>query len=276
MKLTTLATATLVTLAGMSSAQAANIQVTITNLTQGMHFTPRLLVAHNSSVDLFTAGTAASTQLAWLAEAGHIGTNSDANTDDFGTYLEDAARAADNKWMQFGGLVNPATVSAVYNFDTENYTHLSLLTMLIPTNDAFAGMDSWEIPTTSGTYTVNINAYDAGTEANDEINPAANNGADGSARTVTEDGTGMALGGYGVPGMAAPAPTQANLQTTSSATGVAIQVSGTNTLADASEGSVHIHRNVVGDANATGGISDLNSSVHRWLNPVARLTVTVQ
>jgi len=41
------------------------------------------------------------------------------------------------------------------------------------------------------------------------------------------------------------------------------------------EGNVHIHRNGLGDADINGGKSDLDATVHRWLNPVARLTVTV-
>ena len=47
--------------------------------------------------------------------------------------------------------------------------------MLIPTNDAFVGMDSIEIPTEPGTYTYYLNAYDAGTDLrqiNAELNGA--------------------------------------------------------------------------------------------------------
>ena len=39
---------------------------------------------------------------------------------------------------------------------------------------------------------------------------------------------------------------------------------------------VHIHRGVIGDTNPTGGSSDLDSRVHRWLNPVAELVITVK
>jgi hypothetical protein len=42
------------------------------------------------------------------------------------------------------------------------------------------------------------------------------------------------------------------------------------------EGFVHIHRGVLGDHNATGGVSDINASGQRWLNPVARVILTVQ
>jgi hypothetical protein len=39
--------------------------------------------------------------------------------------------------------------------------------------------------------------------------------------------------------------------------------------------TVHIHRGVVGDADPEGGISDLDSSIHRWLNPVAEIVIEV-
>ena len=40
--------------------------------------------------------------------------------------------------------------------------------MLLPTNDAFAGLNAVEIPTEPGTYTFDVPAYDAGTEYNDQ------------------------------------------------------------------------------------------------------------
>jgi len=36
----------------------------------------------------------------------------------------------------------------------------------------------------------------------------------------------------------------------------------------------HIHRGTLGDRDLSGGDSDLDSAVHRWLNPVARVTIT--
>lgn len=261
-----------VLLGAVNAAQAVTIQVKITNLTQGMHFTPRLLVAHTDAVDLFEAGEAPSTPLAWVAEAGVIGMpaldDSPAGAEDFASYLEDASRAANNAWQQFGGLLAPATTSMDYTFDTENHPYLSMVSMLVPTNDAFVGLDSWRIPTTSGTYVINLNAYDAGSEGNDEINPTRSD--------ITEAGTGDALGGYGVPGMAAPPPTQPALGT--GGAGVALQIDANNQIADGAdtrEGIVHIHRNVLGDTDNTAGVSDLDATVHRWLNPVARITVIV-
>ena len=87
-----------------------------------------------------------------------------------------------------------------------------------------------------------MNAYDAGSEANDEI---INGGG--------------ALGAAGIP--AAPGGDGGT-----GATGVAS--TDVNT-------TVHIHRGQIGDDNSTGGASDVDNTIHRWLNPVARLTVVI-
>ncbi len=137
--------------------------------------------------------------------------------------------------------------------------------MLIPTNDAFAGLDKWKIPTTPGTYTVTLNAYDAGTEANDEIN---------ATRTDVTGSNGVALGSIGLPGMAGSGNPITGISNTNG-TGVALQAIGGELPDSGAEGNVHIHRNVLGDTNATGGFSDLDSTIHRWLNPVARMTIIV-
>lgn len=255
MKLRTLTQAIVLSLLSSGAAQAVEITVNITNLTQGMLFTSRLLVAHTANVDLFEPGTLASEGLTAIAEGGDTAVLSGALDTEF---------ANDQTNQNFGGPLAPATTSADYQFETNDHPFLSLLTMLIPTNDAFAGLDSWEIPTEPGIYTVTLNAYDSGTEANDEINSGNS--------TLTGPG-GIALGGVGVPGMATPAPTQANLG--SGGTGVALESVGGVLDDTGAEGNVHIHRNVLGDSNPTGGRSDLNATVHRWLNPVARMTITV-
>jgi len=255
------------------STQAATLTVEITNLTRGMSFTPRLLVAHNENIDLFEPGTPATRALAWMAEGGVIVTSQNAasGSSNFEYLLELPENAPNNTWQGFGlggPPLPPATTSNSYTFDSEDFEFLSLVTMLIPTNDAFAGLDSWRIPTEPGTYTVTLNAYDSGTEANDEIN---------ATRTdVIEGGTGLALGGYAVPGMAGSGnPNATNVGV--GGTGVAIQIQAGELADDPAdrEGAVHIHRNVVGDTDPNGGISDLDSRVHRWLNPVARMTITV-
>ena len=115
--------------------------------------------------------------------------------------------------------------------------------MLLPTNDAFVGLNAVTIPTDPGVYIYNVPAYDAGTEANDEL--ITGGGAPGAAGIPGDPGGLAGTGGSG----AAAADNNPN---------------------------VHIHRNTLGDTDATGGTSDLDSRVHRWLNPVARVIVTVR
>lgn len=141
------------------------------------------------------------------------------------------------------GLMQPGqTVNFDMNTQDTN-THLSIAAMILPTNDGFVGVDSLPVPTQHGTYTYYLNSYDAGTEANDEI-----------------------INGGSAPGVAG-IPADPLGQGGSNGTGV------TNTENNT---SVHIHRGVLGDTDVNGGASDIDSRVHRWLNPVARLVIEVK
>ncbi|MFS1491934.1 spondin domain-containing protein [Vibrio splendidus] len=51
---------------------------------------------------------------------------------------------------------------------------------------------------------------------------------------------------------------------------------GTGVETAVSNAKVHIHPGNIGDSEAAGGISDLDSSSHRWLNPVATITIVVK
>ncbi len=217
-----------------STTMAQELSITVTNLTQGLHFTPVITAAHASDNHIFMASEMASTELQSMAEGGDISglvnmlTNADANVNE-------------NPAM---GLLAPA-MSASFSLTNDSAnTHLSLAAMVLPSNDGFVGLDSWEIPEEAGTYTVFLNAYDAGTEANDEIRGS---GAPGEA------------------GMPVPPPLDAS-----------IGMNGTGITDMESNNKVHIHRGSLGDDNMTAGKSDINNSVQRWLNPVAKLTITVQ
>jgi hypothetical protein len=58
-------------------------------------------------------------------------------------------------------------------------TVLSVVAMILPSNDGFIGLDNWKIPTEAGTYTVFLNAYDAGTEVNSKAAGTMPGPADG-------------------------------------------------------------------------------------------------
>jgi len=215
-------------------AHAGQVDVKITNVTHGIYFTPLLVSAHAPATHLFEAGSPASANLQAMAEGGDI---SGLTADLGGADMDTEANPA-------GGLLAPGA-STTANLDTTatGNTHLSIVAMLLPTNDGFVGMDALSIPTAPGTYTFYLNAYDAGTEANNEL-----------------------INGGGAPGvLGIPA-----------APGGDGGTGGTGVASSDSNTTIHIHRGVLGDTNSTGGASDLDSRIHRWLDPIAKVVLTVQ
>lgn len=231
MKFTQLLTGlTLATTAMLTQAQ--QLDITVTNLTHGIHYTPIIIGAHNQETSLFSVGEAASSQLQAMAEGGDISGLSDMLT----------MASADMAVNPAMGLLAPTMSTTTTLNTTDGNMYLSLAAMMLPTNDGFVGLDSWMIPSEPGTYTIMLNAYDAGTEANDEI---INGG-----------------GAPGTPGI----PVAPNGDGGVGAMGVTMEESNS---------MIHVHRGNMGDDDLNGGKSDLDSTVHRWLNPVARVTVVV-
>jgi hypothetical protein len=216
------------------TARSAIVTVEITNATHGIYYTPLLVSAHDGATHLFQLGEAASANLQAMAEGGDIaGLVTDLGDADDDTVADPA-----------GGVLGPGeTATATLDTTVTGNTHLSIVAMLLPTNDGFVGLDAWEIPTTSGTFMVTLNGYDAGTEANDEL--------------ITGGGA------PGVPGI--PADPGGNDGT-----------GGTGTAGADANTTVHVHRGNLGDSDPDAGLSDLDNGIHRWLNPVARVRVTVQ
>lgn len=219
-------------LANAAPALATDFDVRIVNLTNGIYYTPFLVAAHPEGTSLFSVGQPASPELQAMAEGGDISGLAGVLSTLDATVVENPA----------GGLLAPAQ-SATTNLNTDGTDNvlLSVVAMLLPTNDAFAGLNSVSIPTTPGTYTYDLPAYDAGTEANDEI---VNGGGAPNVPGIPAAPGGSGTGASGVTGPDA------------------------NT-------TVHIHRNAIGDTDPNGGVSDLDATVHRWLNPVVRVVVTV-
>jgi len=214
------------------NVSAQQIDVTITNLTTGMYYTPFVVAGHDQNFHIFQVGQQATEELQAQAEGG-------STTGVVGLLNTANAVVVDNP---AAGLLAPAG-STMASMDTGSNQFLSITAMLLPTNDAFVGLDAWRIPTTPGTYYIDLNAYDAGTEANDEI-----------------------INGGGMPGVAG-IPAAPGMDAGTNATGV--------TTMEANQ-TVHIHRGTVGDDDLTAGKSDLDNRIHRWLNPVVRVRVDVQ
>jgi len=221
---------------GATATNAATWDITVTNLTHGNHFTPLYLSAHDTNSHLFQVGQTAANYpgLELMAECGALSGLPPAN----GTSI--VANPVP------GALAPGANTGTKISISTaaSGETLLSVVAMILPTNDAFIGLDAQLIPTAAGTYTYYLNGYDAGTEINDEI--LNTSGCD----TTT----------VGMP--AAP-----NGDADSAATGVTTTETNTN---------IHVHRGVLGEASANNsGTSDLVNSIHRWQNPVAKVVVTV-
>jgi len=69
---TTSAAVAVALMGAASNASAADYQVTVTNLTSGIYFTPLIAGAHSPDVALFRAGTEASPELQTMAEGGNV------------------------------------------------------------------------------------------------------------------------------------------------------------------------------------------------------------
>lgn len=234
MKNTLYAVAAATSFAAMPAANAVDFDVQITNLSNAIYFTPFLVAAHPAGNNLFVSGQPASANLQAMAEGGDIS----------GLEADVMALGATIVTDPVNDLLGPAAnITFTMNTDGTSNDRLSIVAMLLPTNDAFAGLNAVEIPTEPGTYSFDVPAYDAGTEANDEL--VTGGSAPGAPGIPADPGGFAGTGGTGA------------------------------AIADANP-NVHIHRGSLGDSNASGGVSDLDSSVHRWLNPVIRVTLTVR
>jgi hypothetical protein len=218
-----------------ATANAASYKVEIQNLTHGLYFTPLLVAAHKNELGLFQVGMPASSNLQKVAEGGDIS----------GFATELSAAGAMTVQNPAAGLLAPgAKVMLELGMLDAQQRNLSIIGMILPSNDGFIALNKLTLPTMPGTYTYMVNAYDSGTEANDEMRGG---GAPGAA------------------GFPVPPPLENKVGT-----------GGTGIVGASVEGFVHIHRGSIGDTAMTGGVSDINSAGQRWLNPVGRVTVTVE
>ena len=141
-------------------------EITVENLTGGQPLSPPLLVAHNRRADLWERGTIANHAVAAIAE--------DANN---APALELAGKIKDIGAGATGvdvGATDPAPIlpgaAQTFRIDVKGrYGKLTVLSMLVNTNDAFTGLDSVRLPGKRGATRTHYRiAYDAGSERNNE------------------------------------------------------------------------------------------------------------
>ncbi|MDE2779550.1 MAG: spondin domain-containing protein [Chloroflexota bacterium] len=151
--------------AGVLSADSGDeqllVEISLTNLTPGQILSPIFMARHDGEMaPLYTLGLPASEELALMAEdADASGLLADYHPSTNAYVSESMLLTLDD------GPIPPGhTVTTQFQIDDDD-TYLSFISMLVTTNDAFVGASGLDL---SHSRTVNLTAYDAGSEANSE------------------------------------------------------------------------------------------------------------
>ena len=142
-----------------SRSFSAEYELTLENLSPAgsQPLSPPVFAVHSPSFRLFHIGGYASSELAQVAQ--------DSFNDPLVSLLDDSPKVLN---VVVGGLIVPGS-SGTYNISAEgNYMKLSMVTMLVNTNDGFTGVDKLQLPQ-KGTKSYYLRAYDAGSEENTEL-----------------------------------------------------------------------------------------------------------
>ncbi len=134
-------------------------EVTITNVTKGQVFSPPVLVTHKRSVALFAVGEPALDELALVAEDGN-----GMPLANLVSTLPQVAEAQSTSAPILPGASAEYRISSARGFNV-----LSIVSMLVNTNDAFLAIDSESLPRWRGaSRTYYALGFDAGSEGNNE------------------------------------------------------------------------------------------------------------
>lgn len=178
-----------------SASVADTYEVTVTNLTKGQSFTPRLAITHTAG-KVFDLGQPALPELATIAESGDVAPMM--------TLLSSAGSVITGTAVG-AGLLDPGKSQTIMIEGTPG-TLFTLLSMLIPTNDAFIGINAVMLPMT-GSASYHATVYDAGSEPNDELCvniPGPVCGGEGASPNASGEGYVYVHSGiHGVGGLAA-------------------------------------------------------------------------
>jgi hypothetical protein len=216
------------------SAMAREFEVTITNLTAGQPLTPPVIATHRGQHEVFEVGQPASVGVREIAENGNSA-----------PLLAQLAADPFNRVSAFaesgdGPLVPEGTPGSTMFGDEVTMTirgkardRLSWVSMLICTNDGLTGVDSLRLPQDVGKPTL-----------------AQTNGYDAHTEVNTEDYADIVPPCQGLIGDSSGEP----------GTGVSNPA--------LAEGGVIAHHDGI-----DGTLDDLDSEIHGWTDPVARIEV---
>lgn len=155
-------------------------KITITNLTPGQPLAPVMAASHRSGISFFTVGHAPSDELAMLAEAG----NGVPMAEKLITLPGVSDAQVSTMGLTFPGKSTTMVISAKRGMD-----HVSIGAMLGATNDAFFAVSDVDLPKGRSAVTYMADAYDAGSETNDELCSTVA-GCGGSAAGYSPDDSG--------------------------------------------------------------------------------------
>lgn len=145
---------------GDDSRPIASYRVELTNLTANQPLSPLAVVLHERDFSAWQIGNAAGAGLEQLAEGG----------DPAGFLAEaDASPAVENSGAG-NGVVPPGSTGSVTLDGSTRASRLTVASMLVNTNDAFAGVAGVHLESLGegDSLTLEVRGYDAGTEGNSE------------------------------------------------------------------------------------------------------------
>ncbi len=138
-------------------------QITFTNLTGGQWLTPPNVAAHAPAADVFQVGSPASPGVRAVAENGDV----PALAAELAAALD--AAGAGVSTVGGDGPIAPGDAISFEITALRGDRQLSIVSMIICTNDGFGGLDGRPLPSRVGAIrTYAVNAFDAGTELNTE------------------------------------------------------------------------------------------------------------
>ena len=150
-----------VTITPVVEVEPGDYSVEFENITKGQYLTPPNWAAHSSAADVFSRGSAPSPGVVAVAELGQVpvlAAELTAAVDDTGVGVSGVGDAP-------GPLAPGDTATAEFTTDADRF---SVVSMIICTNDGFAGLDSKRLPGAGDTETYYLIGYDAGSELNTE------------------------------------------------------------------------------------------------------------
>lgn len=170
-------TSLLLTGCGSSSSHDSTVdmrtyEISVSNVTANQPFSPIAVILHTPGYQAWVDGEAASTALEMLAEAGD---NSSllSNASNHSAYLASDSGA---------GVIGPGNSESIQlEVDVQNGANLSVVSMLVNTNDAYTGINASSLVALASGESVSYSApvWDSGTEGNTEAAGTIPGPADG-------------------------------------------------------------------------------------------------